>query len=124
MKKLADFLRELPQRATVVVEEVFPEVAVVAHSELKFGGPITGAPGQPVDTGNLRNSVSLEFETPTLAHISIPVEYAEAVEDGVGPHGPVKYGKSGVGGSHSMALVILGIQPITDTVVARRKANA
>jgi hypothetical protein len=124
MKKLSDFLRELPDRALVVVDTTFPEVALESLNEVKFGGPITGAPGQPVDTANLRNSWILEFLSKWRARISTPVEYAEAVEDGVGPHGAVKYGaKNGIGGSHSMKIVILGLQGIADTVAARHKGT-
>lgn len=78
------------------------------HESIKVGSPLTAAPGQPVDTANLRNSWQYEFdnpENPTKALVATPVEYAEAVEDAVGPNGPRVYGrKNGIGGSHSVKL--------------------
>jgi hypothetical protein len=122
MKKLSDFLRELPDRALVVVDTHFPEVAVEALNSVKFGSILTGAPGQPVDTATLLNSWILEFLTKYRARISTPLEYAEPVEDAVGPHGAVAYGrKNNIGGSHSMALTIMHLQNIADAVAARMK---
>jgi hypothetical protein len=125
VKKLSDFLRDLPPRAQAIAMDIFPEVAQEAHRSVQEGSQITGAPGQPVDTGNLRASWQLEFPSPTRARISTNVEYAEAVEDGVGPHGAVLYGaKNGTGGSHSVKLTILGLQAIANTVASRRAAGA
>jgi hypothetical protein len=123
VKKLSDFLRELPARALVIPREVFPEAAVAALGSIVEGSTLTGAPGQPVDTGNLKGSWQLTFPSPTLARISTNVEYAEAVEDGVGPHGPVRYGKSGIGGSHSVKLTILGLQRLVDAEVAKKRGS-
>jgi hypothetical protein len=58
-------------------------------------------------------------EVPTEATIGTPVEYALAVEDAVGPHGHVLYGKSGVGGSHSVKLTVANFQRIVDRNVER-----
>jgi hypothetical protein len=46
--------------------------------------------------------------------------HAQAVEDGVGPHGPRVYGKkNNIGGSHSVALTIAGAQRVVDQQVQR-----
>lgn len=102
--------------------DVFFGCVFDALASIKTGSAETGAPGQPVDTGNLRNSWQVEFddpEFPTEATIGTPVEYAQAVEDAVGPHGHVLYGKSGVGGSHSAKLTVATFQRIVDRNVER-----
>jgi hypothetical protein len=103
-----------------MTRDVFVGTVVALHGSIQTGSAVTAAPGQPVDTGNLRNSWLYEFDTPMTATISTNVEYAEAVEDGVGPHGPREYGqKNGIGGSHSVALTIAGAQKIADVEVMR-----
>lgn len=81
------------------------------HESIRVGSPLTAAPGQPVDTSNLLGSWQYEFDdagNPTKARVVTPVEYAEAVEEGVGPNGPRVYGaKNGIGGSHSVKLTAL-----------------
>lgn len=105
-----------------VLEEVFLGCVFAAMESIKVGSPLTGALGQPVDTGNLRNSWQLEFDAPRnpqRAEIGTRVQYAAAVEDAVGPHGPVVYGKSGVGGSHSVKLTVAGFPNIIADVMRR-----
>ena len=107
------------RNATSATKEVFVGTVLALHESIKVGSPVTGAPGQPVDTGNLRNSWGFEFDSDTSALISTPVEYAAAVEDGVGPHGPVQYGNSGVGGSHSVALTVMGAPRVVELEAER-----
>ena len=85
---------------------VFLSLAAKVHASVKEGSVTTGAPGQPVDTGNLRNSWILAFER-DYAEIRTNVEYAQAIEDGIGPHGPLTL-RSQVGGFHSVKLTIAG----------------
>ncbi len=74
---------------------VFVNVASAAKDSITDGDPRTGSPGSPVDTGNLKNSWQLTFESPSIALISTNVEYAPYVEDNIrgvtfrvgGPHG-------------------------------------
>jgi hypothetical protein len=89
-------------------QDVFTTFVVLAHESIQTGSPITGAPGQPVDTGNLRNSWGIEFETPTQALISSPVEYAPFVEDNV------RGVTFRVGGPHSQKLTIAGATPLLE----------
>ncbi len=86
--------------------DVFVSLATKVHASVKVGSPTTGAPGQPVDTGNLRNSWILGIG-PDVAEISTNVEYARAIEDGIGAHGPLQL-RSKVGGFHSVKLTIAG----------------
>lgn len=115
-----DEMRREFVRLEAMSMEFFVAVAIEAHHGIQFGSEITGAPGQPVDLDHLRPSWQLSFPTPTLAAIDTNVAYAEAVEDGVGPHGPVVYGaKNGIGGSHSVALTEAGMPRIVAVVTER-----
>lgn len=89
--------------------------AVEALRSIKVGSELTGAPGQPVDTNNLRNSWQMEEVSPTAVEVSSNVEYALPIEQGVGPHGPLTL-RSSVGGFHSVALTLAGFQRISDHV--------
>lgn len=80
-------------------------VAAVKHSIVE-GSPITGAPGQPVDSGQLKGSWHDQFLSPTKARVSTNVVYARSIEDGVSyAHGgrPITL-RSAVGGFHSVKL--------------------
>lgn len=87
-------LKGFSAKLAVNSQALFVNVASHAHQSIVDGSAVTGAPGQPVDTGNLRNSWQLTFETPTAALISTNVEYAPFIEDNVrgvhfknhGPH--------------------------------------
>lgn len=75
--------------------ETFVNSASALKDSIVNGSPVSGAPQLPVETGNLRNGVQLEFDAPDSALIYTNVEYAEHVEDNVrgvtfrvgGPHG-------------------------------------
>lgn len=82
---------------------IFLNTATAVRDSVVEGSPVTGAPGQPVDTGNLKSSWVLAFTEPGVAEVSTNVEYAPAIEDGVGPHGPMTL-RSKVGGFHSVKL--------------------
>lgn len=99
-------------------QTVLVGVATRAHRSITGNGspdPITGAPGQPVDTGFLRNSWQLEVR-PGEAEISTNAEYARAIEDGIGPFGPLTL-RSKVGGFHSVRLTIAGASAIQADVL-------
>lgn len=76
-------------------------VNTVSHVEtsIKAGSPVTGAPGQPVDTANLLNSWHTTFNGP-VADVTTNVEYAEDMEDN--PRGVTL--RSEIGGHHSVKL--------------------
>ena len=79
------------------------------------GSSITGAPGQPVDTGALRASFVDDFVSPTSWRIQTNIEYAPAIEDGIGAHGPITL-RSKVGGHHSVKKTVAGWERIVDHV--------
>ena len=97
-------------------QAVFVNTAVAVKDSITVGSPVTGAPGQPVDTGNLLGSWQLAFLAQDVAEISTAVEYAPAVEEGVGPHGPMTL-RSAVGGFHSVALTRAGFDLLVNDVV-------
>lgn len=90
--------------------------------------PITGAPGQPVGQygpGYNEGRVGGELKTswvigigPTEAVISTNTPYAEVIETGVGPYGPITQ-RSTMGGFHSVQMTIAGASALQADVVRR-----
>lgn len=95
--------------------------AELIHTSIKDGHPLTGAPGQPVDTGTLLNSWVLGFPATNLAEITTNLVYAPPIEDGVGPFGPLTL-RSPVGGFHSVKLTRAAWPRIVEHVA--REVNA
>ncbi len=110
-------LRVWTEKVQTNNKAVFVGVATETLNSIVEGSAITGAPGQPVDTGNLKASWHLGFESATSALISTNVEYAPYIEDGIG-RGPMTL-RSAVGGFHSVALTRMGFQKIVDSEVAK-----
>lgn len=111
--------REVIAQLGTMLQSVFVGTATEALRSIKEGSELTGAPGQPVDTGNLRNSWLLEFPDQDHATISTNVIYAEAIEDGTGRFGPLHL-RSSVGGWHSVAATAANIDRIVES--EKRKA--
>jgi hypothetical protein len=86
----------------------------LGKQSIQFGSPITGAPGQPVATGALRNSWHAE-QVGDAYIISTPIEYAQVIEDGINPKTglPLAF-KSTVGGAHSLAITRTNWNRIVD----------
>lgn len=107
----ADDIKAFQVKVQANSQKIFVNVASAAHESIVRGSPVTGAPGQPVDEGTLRNSWQLTFPQPNEALIASggqAAAYNRAIEDGVGPHGPLTL-RSEVGGFHSVALTIAGM---------------
>lgn len=94
---------------------VFVNTVSAVKDSVVNGSPITGAPGQPVDTGTLKNSWVAEFDTSESATISTNVEYAPVIEDNL--RGATL--RSQVGGFHSVKLTVAGFQRLVDAEVAK-----
>lgn len=104
---------------------VFDGAVLEATRAIVEGSEITGSPGQPVDTGNLKASYQTVYESPTRAVIGTNVEYARAVEDGIGPHGAVTYGaKNGIGGSHSVRQLVVNWDRVVAVVTERERGRS
>lgn len=100
---------DVEQRANAV----FNTIVELTKQSWQFGSPLTGSPGVIVDTGDLRNSIMRDDVSPTEATISTNVEYAQSIEDGVGPHGPLTQ-RQPVGGFHALGLTVAGFDRIVD----------
>lgn len=100
--------------------DTFVRTVELAHESIQTGSPITGAPGQPVDTGNLRASWQVRHTEEFVAEISTNVAYAPPIEDGVGQYGPLKL-RSAVGGFHSVKQTIAGFPRLVDQALKEAK---
>ena len=120
MTKNEDAVRAMMAQLRGVTSEVFEDVGMEAQRSIVEGSELTGAPGQPVDTGFLKGSFQRFYDSPTKQTIATNVVYAPAIEDGVGQHGALTL-RSKVGGFHSISLTYVGLQRILDAVTARRK---
>lgn len=99
-----------------VAEHMLPAIGTAVLESIHTGSPITGAPGQPVDTGALRASWQLTFPTSEIAEITTKIAYAKAIEDGIGRYGPMTV-RSEVGGFHSVALTRTNFPRLLDHVL-------
>lgn len=110
--------RATTAHVATVLRQHFVGVVLEAHRSIKEGSELTGASGQPVQTGALRNSWVFEFPTQDSARISTNIEYAQPIEDGVGRFGPLTL-RSAVGGFHSIAMTVANIDRIVQAVKRR-----
>lgn len=99
-------------------QEIFDESVTIIQESITVGSAITGAPGQPVDTGALRDSWRREDVSPTKARVVTDKIYATGIEDGVGPSGPLNL-RSSVGGWHSVKLTRAAWHPVVQAAVDR-----
>ncbi len=111
-KAIDAFERKIEKR----IKDIHAKTAFALRDSVVHGSTVTGAPGQPVDTGNLINSWQLTFPAQLLARLTTNVEYAPAIEEGVGPHGPMTF-ISPEGGPHGVKLTVAGFQKLVDKVV-------
>lgn len=129
----ADDLRIFAAKVQARNQAVFVNTCAAAKDSIQNGSPVTGAPGQPVDTSNLKASWQLTFDSPSSALISTNVVYAPFIEEGVAPvrsgnvTGTTKQRltlRSPVGGFHSVALTVAGLSRIVETETAKLTGGA
>lgn len=111
-----DDINQFKRKVKAESQALFVNVVSHAHESIVNGSPVTGAPGQPVDTGNLRDSWQIMWEAATRALIVTNVSYARIVEDNLRGvtfknHGP-----------HSVKLTIAGLARIVAAERARMAA--
>lgn len=109
----ADDMRRFQLDIESRTREAFVETVTEVTRSVVEGSEITGAPGQPVDTGALRASWHTEFNSPTEATLGTDLEYAPIIEDN--PRGVTFQNH----GPHSVKLTIAGFQRIVDDVARR-----
>lgn len=86
----------------------------LTYQSVVEGSPLTGSPGQPVDTGNLKTSWQIENRGEYEDDIQTVVEYAPFIEYGGQPGSPTgapgpgrkRKGPSLVGGHGSVQLTV------------------
>lgn len=120
-------------------EAGFMRVADEVERSIRYGSPVSGAPGQPVDTGFLRNSWQRVHPAKFQAEIFTNTAYAPVIETGVRgdfvkegemppPRKLVSAGgtprrKSTVGGPHSLKLTIAAWQRFVDYFAGERLSD-
>ena len=107
------FAAKVGQRA----RDIHNGVCDLAYSSIVEGSALTGAPGQPVDTGNLKGSWQNVIEGPLTRAIVTNVVYAEQIEDGTRA-GKALVLRSQVGGWHSVKLTRAAWPRIVEHVTA------
>jgi hypothetical protein len=122
------------QQFTVKLERMgdglLPAVASAAHTSIVDGSPLTGSPGQPVGQygpgyhpgevgGTLKASWQLRFPAKDVAEITTNEVYAPHNEYGVTADGRPYTQRSSIGGRHSVALTIAGLDRIVDAEAKR-----
>lgn len=110
-------IRIFTKKVNGVTNDVFVNTVSHVHQSIVDGSAVTGAPGSPVDTGNLRDSWQIEFESPTSALVATNVEYAQAVEDNARG---VTFRNHG---AHSVKLTRAGFDKIVAYEVAQARGN-
>jgi hypothetical protein len=98
--------------------DVFIGCTELLRDSVIDGSPVTGAPGQPKQTGTLRLSWQPAWMGPLIWEFTTKLEYAKPIEDGVGPYGPLTL-RSEVGGFHSVKLTRAGWPRIVENVTQR-----
>lgn len=107
MGAFADQVKRAVDAKIAQSRAVVSRVGDLAFHEIVYGGPISGAPGQPVaapifeKAGVLRDSWNRTQKTPDLITIWTVLRYADDVEDNL------KGVRFRTGGPHSVKLVVL-----------------
>lgn len=111
-------LRAFEEKVAERGRGVFLESVNIVRESIVDGSEVTGAPGQPVDTGALRASWQQVFESEDVAAVITAQDYAPPIEEGVGRFGPMQL-RSKVGGFHSVKMTRASWQRILDEAVLR-----
>ena len=107
-------------RFTALVRErqiaVHKGVARELRTSVVDGSEVTGAPGQPVQSSNLKTSWQPSFPEKLLWQLITNVIYAPGIEDAVGPHGEIQL-RSEVGGFHSVKITVANYHTVVAMVM-------
>lgn len=104
---MSQFVKELQafvSKARSQEGALYRRATVHAFDSIRYGSPVTGAPGQPVDTGELLASWELNPTGPRSATMISNVVHADIIEHN--RRGATL--RSKVGGFHSVKLTRLG----------------
>lgn len=114
-RALLKFERDARARVNDCATFAFQEV----RRSVVFGSELTGAPGQPVQTSDLRTSWIGTRISVGVQELTTAMSYAEYIEDGGNDLGAFTL-RSEVGGFHSVKLTVAAWDKIVE--FARKKA--
>lgn len=103
-----DEMRAFVKKAQARERTLYQRSVEHAFDSIRYGSPVTGAPGQPVDQGDLLESWNLKVTGRREAVLESDLPYADIIEDN--ERGAVL--RSKVGGFHSVKLTRLGWRKI------------
>ncbi len=115
--KFAAELKAFSEKAKRNERAIYVGVASECKRSIVDGSEYTGAPGQPVQTGQLKSSWVLDIGE-SAATISTHLDYAPVIEAGRNDRSELTL-RSAVGGFHSVKLTIVGFKRIVDAVTKR-----
>jgi len=96
--------------------QVVARVGDLAFASVVEGSPVTGAPGQPVVSGDLKRSWG-KTVTPEVTMIETSLFYAPWIEHGMLPEGGGLEDGPSPGGPHSLKLTVAGFDRLVDQAV-------
>jgi hypothetical protein len=120
MSKFSDDLTKFSVKTGRLTQDVFVGCTEEVHRSIVEGSEITGAPGQPVDTGALRASWTPEFIDKDTWQDTTHLIYAPIIEDN--ERGATL--RSAVGGFYSVRMTRVAWPRIVDYVTQKVKGNA
>lgn len=94
---------------------LLPEVGELMYESIVHGSALTGAPGQPVESGDLKMSWQISYPTETSVMVGSANEYALQNEVGVKHGGGPYRQRSARGGRFSVRMTAAAMQRIVDT---------
>jgi hypothetical protein len=118
--QIAAFTKQVTQRESAMVRGLTD----FAFESIRDGSPNTASPGQPVDDGDLYKSWTKGFDNeanPRVGVVSSDATHANAIEQGVNPHGPVHFHHGG--GPGSVAATIHAFTWMVEIVAEKVAAN-
>jgi hypothetical protein len=113
MTNFDEQIKRFNQKLDRRVLDTFTRSTEEVQTSIVDGSPVSGAPGQPKDTGALRSSWIPKRLEKFVWQTETPLKYAPAIEEGVSWYGPMTL-RSEVGGFHSVKLTRAAWQKIVD----------
>jgi hypothetical protein len=112
MSQFTNALRAFTLKAERITRDTFVNSTTEVQRSVVEGSEVTGAPGQPVEFGTLKNSFIPEFTSASTWQTTTNLVYAPYIEDGARPDGVTLTLRSKVGGFHSAKLTRAGWERI------------
>jgi hypothetical protein len=128
-----DDLQSFATKVDGRLRDVFVGAVGDVHESITEGSEVTGAPGQPVDEGNLIGSWQPTFPEDLVGQVATGVEYARSIEEGQQPPYTTERGtevtpramvfRSEIGGAHSVRMTRVNWDRIVEDATRRAKAG-